>query len=397
MEEEIMPKKKATQEELPGMEARDVPEIEQAAENYRKIRDERCELSKRESEAKAALIQVMKNLGRSFYQYNGLKVQLEITDNVKVKSSDDGDEEPTGTFTSRKRQVKEKAEELIERQHAEADVTEEERERLHREAVATWRRERPASVEDEAVRDAKKFSEIMGEEGPDSDAEWFASLTVEEREKYYAAPCKCGHSRDWHGEEDKDICERGCGVCAKCKQYHCPVCDTKGGHQATCEHYVLGEGTPVQQAGGAQVVNLDDFTAQRCDECKRIDGGHTKECSKNPDRLTSDDYLAFAQAHYKTNHQSHARKMALTGLKDDEIRMWKLKQQQAGNGVATIPTEGSPDPRILCWCKHKYADHRNGTFCRKKNCGCNSFSWAGEPEPEKKGAKLSPVEAAIDR
>src|SRR5262245_6133214 len=91
---------KGKQEELPGMEARDVPEIEQAAENYRKIRDERCELSKRESEAKSALIQVMKNLGRSFYCYGGLKVQLEHVDNVKVKASDDEDDEPIGAFRS---------------------------------------------------------------------------------------------------------------------------------------------------------------------------------------------------------------------------------------------------------------------------------------------------------
>lgn len=76
----------------------------------------------------------------------------------------------------------------------------------------------------------------------------------------------------------------------------------------------------------------DDFTAPICDECKRIEGGHTRECSKSG-ALTFDDYLAYARAHYKTNHQSHARKMELTRLNDDEIRAWKLEQQQAGNGV----------------------------------------------------------------
>lgn len=94
-------------------------------------------------------------------------------------------------------------------------------------------------------------------------------------------------------------------------------------------------------------------------------------------------------------------------LFDEEQRMEEFRQQQAGNGASTIPEGASPNPSILCWCKHKYVDHRNGTFCRKKNCGCNSFSWAGEAkqgdgngaELEKRPtrAKLSPVEAAIDR
>lgn len=274
-----MPKAKARQEELPGMEARDVPEIEQAAENYRKIRDERCELSKRESEAKAALIQVLKNLGRSFYQYNGLRVQLEITDNVKVRAEDSGDEEPTGTFTQptrRKRKAQEiaedwieQAEELIEQQQASKDdkcvcghirdwhdgqggccmgclkgecnefrLNEEaERERLHREALATWRRERPASSESEEVETE------TDEDRASYWAKWRDSLNDEDQHKYYAAQCSCGHTRDWHingADEETD-----CAACP-CEGYHCPKCGAKGGHQATCEHYVLGEGTPVQ-------------------------------------------------------------------------------------------------------------------------------------------------------
>lgn len=71
-----------TQEALPGMERRDLPEIEQAAENYRKIRNQRCELSKKEAEAKAALIQAMKNKGRSYYSYNGLNVQLRAVESA---------------------------------------------------------------------------------------------------------------------------------------------------------------------------------------------------------------------------------------------------------------------------------------------------------------------------
>src|SRR5262245_38980864 len=84
-------------------------------------------------------------------------------------------------------------------------VAEEERERLHREAVATWRRERPAGIEEK------------GEAEEDHQAEWLAGLTIEEREKYYAAPCSCGHSRDWRSEEDRDTADRACKVCSKCK------------------------------------------------------------------------------------------------------------------------------------------------------------------------------------
>src|SRR5262245_53088685 len=91
-----------TQEELPGMERRDLPEIEQAAERYRKVRDERCALSKKESEAKASLIAVMMKAGRSFYSYNGLTVELSNVENVKVKSSKDEDDHPNGSSTPRR-------------------------------------------------------------------------------------------------------------------------------------------------------------------------------------------------------------------------------------------------------------------------------------------------------
>jgi len=198
----------------------------------------------------------------------------------------------------------EEAEEEIERQQQAAEQAEQaeyqlqadgswtERERLHKEAVATWRRERPAQAEE-------------AEKEEDYQAEWLAGLTVEQRNTYYAAPCKCGHNRDWHSEEDRETCDRDCRVCEKCKGYHCPACNTKGGHQATCEHYVLGEGTPVQNACAA-----DNFTAERCDECKRTDGAHAPECSKSS-ALTYDDYLMYAQANYKRNWSSYARKMEL--------------------------------------------------------------------------------------
>jgi hypothetical protein len=141
----------------------------------------------------------------------------------------------------------------------------EKRERLHKAAVARWKGERaPSSNEEDdagfhpgfppgfdpkrAENGLAQSDEGNGEAG-DYWAEWRASLSKEEREKYAGAPCSCGHAREMHdGDDDDGECTAlNCGVNDPiCKGYHCPDCDTKSGHQATCEHYVLGEGTPVQ-------------------------------------------------------------------------------------------------------------------------------------------------------
>lgn len=104
------------------------------------------------------------------------------------------------------------------------------------------------------------------------------------------------------------------------------------------------------------VAPADEFTAVRCATCGRIDGGHALDCANNPDRLTHEDYVAYSKAHYKNNHQSHARKMELTKLMDDQVREWKAEQQQPADGHEPETKQTKP-----------------------------------------KRAKLSPVEAAIDR
>lgn len=76
--------------------------------------------------------------------------------------------------------------------------------------------------------------------------QWLEGLSSGEWKIYHGAPCSCGHSRERHrGVEYDGAC--GAVMCEKCERYHCPACDTNGGHQATCEHYVLGEGTPAHQ------------------------------------------------------------------------------------------------------------------------------------------------------
>lgn len=81
------------QAELPTMENRDIAEIEEAADIYIQKRDERCDLSKQESAAKANLIQIMKKHNRDFYSYKGLTVNVLHKDDVKVKSDKGNDEE----------------------------------------------------------------------------------------------------------------------------------------------------------------------------------------------------------------------------------------------------------------------------------------------------------------
>ncbi len=96
----------------------------------------------------------------------------------------------------------------------------------------------------------------LPEEEGDYQAEWLAGLSQEEREKYENAPCRCGHAREWHNEDERtgeytrECTALNCGKTSpveRCTGYHCAACDTKGGHQATCKHYILGEGTAVQQ------------------------------------------------------------------------------------------------------------------------------------------------------
>lgn len=87
---------KAKQVDLPGMENRNIPEIEEAAETYRDARDERIACSKTESDRKQRLIEIMQKHNRTLYAYKGLLVDLTKKLDVKVRterSKDDEDEE----------------------------------------------------------------------------------------------------------------------------------------------------------------------------------------------------------------------------------------------------------------------------------------------------------------
>ena len=96
----------AKQTEIPGTERPKIDEIDDKAEEYRVVRDERMRLSTKESEAKKAMITAMQNHGQTTYKYvdgdgNERTVKLETKVNAKVAkvkgqgSSDDDNTDAT--------------------------------------------------------------------------------------------------------------------------------------------------------------------------------------------------------------------------------------------------------------------------------------------------------------
>lgn len=77
------------QTEIPGTERPSIPEVEEAAEDYRALRDERMALAEKEAEAKRTLITKMKAHNQTAYRYednDGVerKVILDEKTNAKV-------------------------------------------------------------------------------------------------------------------------------------------------------------------------------------------------------------------------------------------------------------------------------------------------------------------------
>jgi hypothetical protein len=76
--------KKPKQGEIPGTERPKIQEVEDAASHYVDQRDERCGLSKKEADAKVALIEAMKKHGVDSYKFDGFQVIVSQKSNVKV-------------------------------------------------------------------------------------------------------------------------------------------------------------------------------------------------------------------------------------------------------------------------------------------------------------------------
>jgi hypothetical protein len=84
------------QADLPGTEDRKIRALEEAAEAYAEIRDERMQLNQREAELKSALLAQMKKLGKTVYHRDGITITVvaeEETVKVRVKKASDEDDD----------------------------------------------------------------------------------------------------------------------------------------------------------------------------------------------------------------------------------------------------------------------------------------------------------------
>ena len=88
------------QKEIPGTERPSVPEIDEAAEAYRDVRDERMETQKVEADRKATLLQTVKQHGdklvpnadgEKVYRFSDGEFEFDViyaaTENVKVRKA----------------------------------------------------------------------------------------------------------------------------------------------------------------------------------------------------------------------------------------------------------------------------------------------------------------------
>lgn len=80
------PKKKGRQPRLPQMDDPKIEELEGLAEDYAEVRDERMELSTRESNLKKDLLSAMHRLKREKYNHGGVVITVvHEKENVKVR------------------------------------------------------------------------------------------------------------------------------------------------------------------------------------------------------------------------------------------------------------------------------------------------------------------------
>lgn len=77
------PKKR--QGHLPEMEPVKCPKVEKAARKFLDVRDERFAIVKEFADARTNLVAEMKEAGLLVYEFDGYKVTLDETQNVKVK------------------------------------------------------------------------------------------------------------------------------------------------------------------------------------------------------------------------------------------------------------------------------------------------------------------------
>jgi len=86
--------KRPRQADLPGTEDRAIRALENAANEYADIRDQRMELSRQEHPLKEKLLKLMKHHGKQAYRRDGISIEIVTTqETVKVKIKKPGDED----------------------------------------------------------------------------------------------------------------------------------------------------------------------------------------------------------------------------------------------------------------------------------------------------------------
>ena len=78
----------------------------------------------------------------------------------------------------------------------------------------------------------------------------------------------------------------------------------------------------------ASAANGDDFTAERCNECGRLDGAHAEGCETGAP-ISKAIYLAFLRAEGCKAPMKRYREISVSGERDAEIRVWIVAQNQA--------------------------------------------------------------------
>lgn len=80
-------RQKGEQQHLPEMEPKKIPRIHNLALSYVRMRDERMDLTKQETEAKALVVAAMQDEGIAEYLWDDVQVQLTTTLELKVGKS----------------------------------------------------------------------------------------------------------------------------------------------------------------------------------------------------------------------------------------------------------------------------------------------------------------------
>lgn len=78
---------------IPGTEPPSVPEIEEAADEYRSRRDRRMAAGEDETEAADRLLALMKEHGLQVYTFDGYTVTMKRLDKVQVRRTGNGEED----------------------------------------------------------------------------------------------------------------------------------------------------------------------------------------------------------------------------------------------------------------------------------------------------------------